>query len=76
MAKKTRQHNPPRTYRLYLWKESWTSLPGGMGFPGRLRGKCVGEFTHYKDLVAEAQRRAVAAGYPKSRWDFLFDWNV
>jgi hypothetical protein len=76
MAKKTRAHNPPCTYRLYIWNESWATIPGGVGYHSRHRGRCIGEYTHYKDLMADAQKRAVAAGYPKSRWGFLFDWNV
>ena len=60
-------HNPPRTYRLYIYR---------FLFNRRERGKCIAEFTHYKLLVADAERRAVAAGYPKSAWSDLFDWNV
>jgi len=70
-------HNPPRVYRLYLWRFNVPadSPQVGARIP-KERGKCIGEFSHYKLLVAEAQRRAVAAGYPKSAWLDLFDWNV
>jgi hypothetical protein len=54
-------------YRLYLWKRTAT---------GQERGKLVGSFSRYKDLVAEAQRKAVAAGCPKSRWMDRFDWSL
>lgn len=56
-------------YRLYLWGPHGPAqtLP---------RGKCIGTFERYKDLVADAQKRTVAAGYPKSRWWQLFDWNL
>lgn len=60
-----------KSYNLYLWR--WT--PRAMGGTNRHRGKLVFQFRLYKDLVTEAQRRAVAAGYPKSRWMDLFDWN-
>jgi len=60
-----------KTYRLYLWKTSRT-----FGSKLTVRGKCIGEFPRYFLLVREAERRAVAAEYPKSRWPDLFDWNV
>lgn len=56
-------------YHLYLWGRRDSA-----GF--RPRGRHVQSYTRYKDLVADAQRRAVAAGYPKSRWMDLFDWNL
>ena len=56
-------------YRLYIWRRRGTTLT-------LTRGKCIGYFARYKYLVAEAQHRAVAAGYPKSRWSDLFDWSV
>lgn len=63
-----------KDYNLYIWRFPHT---GGCicGRPVRVRGKCIGSFTHYHKLVNEAQRRAVAAGYPASRWDDLYDWN-
>jgi len=70
MAKKSHTHKDNRVYRLYLWNHH------DLSDAATRRGKCIGEFSHYKDLVAEAKRRAVAAGYPKSRWSILFDWNV
>ena len=62
---------PKKVYRLYLWNFSHS-----MAGPRVVRGRCVATFFFYKDLVKEAKRRAVAAGYPKSRWMDLFDWNV
>lgn len=59
-----------RIYRLYIWARSKDAY--GL----RVRGRCINEFDRYKDLVAEAQRRAKWAGYPKSRWMDLYDWNV
>lgn len=58
-----------KTYTLYLWGRRDSA-----GF--RPRGRRVQTYHRYKDLVADAQRRAVAAGYPKSRWSDLFDWNL
>jgi hypothetical protein len=69
----TRQHNPPRTYRLYIYRFKFGDITNRRI---KTRGKCVGEFTHYKLLVAEAERRAVSIGYPRSAWLDLFDWNV
>jgi len=60
-----------KVYRLYIWKTSRT-----FGSKLTVRGRCIAEFNRYKDLLADGQRRAVAAGYPKSRWMDLFDWNV
>jgi len=60
-----------KTYRLYIWKHAKIASRAEW-----VRGKCVGEFPRYFLLVREAERRAVAAGYPKSRWPDLFDWNV
>lgn len=59
-------------YRLYIWTERKAM---GCGVFIAQRGKCIAEFKRYKQLVAEAQRRAVAAGYPKSRWMDLYDWS-
>lgn len=59
-------------YRLYVWKFRHI----GRGHLARARGKCIGTFPRYRLLVREAQRRAVLAGYPKSRWMDLFDWNL
>lgn len=63
MAKKVKGN----FYNLYLW--NWHAPLG------RSRGKFLGNYPLYKDLVADAQARTVAAGYPKSRWMDLFDWN-
>jgi hypothetical protein len=59
-----------KTYRLYLFQFHHGCVPS------RIRGRCIATFAFYKDLVKEAKRRTVAAGYPKSRWMDLFDWNV
>jgi hypothetical protein len=56
-------------YHLYIWGRADST-------GRRLRGRLVSSYTRYKDLVADAERRAVAAGYPKSRWMDLFDWNL
>jgi hypothetical protein len=58
-------------YNLYLWKNRSPIYLQ----PGLHRGRCVFTADTYKALVAEAQRRTVAAGYPKSRWMDFFDWN-
>jgi hypothetical protein len=64
-----------RIYRLYLWTNEYHFF-NGSNRPRRVRGRCLQQFARYKDLLAEAKRRAVAAGYPKSRWMDLYDWNV
>jgi len=62
------------SYHLYLWDWRWDE--DQIGYQRfRRRGKFVASFSQFKALVAEAQRRTVAAGYPKSRWMDLFDWN-
>lgn len=43
---------------------------------GHGRGGILGTYARYKDLVADAQRRAAAAGVPKTRWMDIFDWNL
>lgn len=56
-----------KPYQLFLWTPQYGTLLKG-------RGRMIAEFSRYKDLVADAERRAKAAGYPKSRWPELFDW--
>lgn len=56
-------------YHLYRWM-----TVRGAGLVTR-RGKRIASFRLYRELVADAQRRAVAAGYAKSNWMELFDWS-
>jgi hypothetical protein len=57
-------------YHLYIWTRRLQ-----FGEWSRVRGRAIGHYTMYKYLLADAHRRAVAAGYPKSRWMDLFDWS-
>lgn len=59
------------TYHLYIWRRH----PEAHGYLIRRRGRCIGHFARWADLLAEAQRRTASAGYPKSRWMDLYDWN-
>lgn len=74
--KRTQQRDARKLpYHLYIWR--FVPAPDGPLFTrrGYERGRCIGHFLHYKNLLAEAHRRTVSAGYPKSRWMDLFDWN-
>ena len=57
-------------YHLYIWNHRMK-----FGTWERTRGKCIGNYTSYKALVFDAEFRTQQAGYPKSRWAYLFDWN-
>jgi len=61
-----------KIYRLFIWKLRVVPNRGSLW----VRGRCIGEFGMYRELVAEAERRTQAAGYPKSHWPNLYDWNV
>jgi hypothetical protein len=79
------KHGVKKTYTLY-----WRCRGGGeptlranvngrtvIGYRyGSGRGGIVQTYARYKDLVADAQKRAIAAGYPKTRWMDCFDWGV
>lgn len=69
---KSRSTEP--TYHLYIWDERPSTLVRGV--QTCKRGRRIESFYLYKDLVTCAQQRAMAAGYPKSRWSQLFDWNL
>lgn len=58
-------------YNLYLYTNAF--YPDGIRRTGR--GRCIFTTNTWTKLKAEAERRAIAAGYPKSRWPDLFDWN-
>jgi hypothetical protein len=69
-----------KSYHLYIWKRTgrlvWDAHAGRLcALQPRHRGKRIASFRLYKELVADAQQRTIAAGYPKSRWMDLFDWN-
>lgn len=65
---------PGVEYHLYLWDETDPRCYE-CGRLQKKRGRRVKSFAYYKHLVGYAQMCAVAAGYPKSRWSQLFDWN-
>lgn len=64
-----------RRYHLYIWR--FVPAPSGVLFErrGYERGRCVGDFDTYKELVETARHRALMACYPMSRWPDLYDWN-
>jgi hypothetical protein len=64
------RHGKP--YSLYLWKVVDIL---GMETIRRERGKRIGRFARYADLVSYAKGLTISAGYPRSRWQDLYDWN-
>lgn len=62
-------------YHLYIWR--FVPAPPGLLFErrGYERGRAIGHYLSYKALLMDAHFRAKLAGYPKSRWMDLFDWN-
>lgn len=60
-----------RHYHLYIWRFIPSKDVGTVW----QRGRCVGDFDTYKELVETARHRALMACYPMSRWMDLYDWN-